>query len=147
MSKEHTYTNGEVTILWKPDLCIHSRKCWMGLGAVFQPGQRPWIKVDGASTSAIVEQVKQCPSGALTYRMNAEEEAPTRAETGRTARIEVRPDGPLMVKDACVVIHRDGRTEERPRTTAFCRCGGSANKPFCDGSHHRIAFTDREAQP
>ena len=77
MSKEHTYTNGEITIIWKPDLCIHSRKCWMGLGTVFQPGQRPWIKPEGATTEAIVAQVGQCPSGALSYRMNeATEETP-----------------------------------------------------------------------
>lgn len=81
MSKEHTYTNGEVTIIWKPDLCIHSRKCWMGLGTVFQPGQRPWIKPEGANTEAIVAQVGQCPSGALSYRMNtATEEAPWSTE-------------------------------------------------------------------
>lgn len=81
MSKEHTYTNGEVTIIWKPDLCIHSRKCWMGLGTVFQPGQRPWIKPEGANTEAIVAQVGQCPSGALSYRMNAAtEEAPGSTE-------------------------------------------------------------------
>ena len=81
MSKEHTYTNGEVTIIWKPDLCIHSRKCWMGLGTVFQPGQRPWIKPEGANTEAIVAQVGHCPSGALSYRMNAAtEEAPGSTE-------------------------------------------------------------------
>jgi len=43
MSKEHAYTNGEVTIVWKQDLCIHSTNCWKGLGDVFKPGERPWI--------------------------------------------------------------------------------------------------------
>lgn len=70
MSEEHTYTNGEVTIIWKKDRCIHSTKCWRGLGSVFQPGQRPWIKPEGASTEAITAQVDRCPSGALSYRMN-----------------------------------------------------------------------------
>ncbi|MBK9175780.1 MAG: (4Fe-4S)-binding protein [Flavobacteriales bacterium] len=73
MSKEHTYTNGEVTIIWKKELCIHSTKCWRGLGSVFQPGQRPWIKPEGASTEAIQAQVDHCPSGALSHRMNDEE--------------------------------------------------------------------------
>ncbi|MBK8497697.1 MAG: (4Fe-4S)-binding protein [Flavobacteriales bacterium] len=144
MSKERTYTNGEVTIIWKPDLCIHSRKCWIELGAVFQPGKRPWIRADGASTEAIVSQVKQCPSGALSYRMDARTEEPL--ATGAIACVEVQADGPLLVRDACSVLHRDGRTEERARTTAFCRCGASANKPYCDGSHRRIGFTDREPQ-
>ncbi len=141
MSKEHTYTNGEVTIVWKPDLCIHSRKCWTGLGAVFQPGQRPWIKPEGAVTDAIVAQVRQCPSGALDYRMNEGSEAAS--ETGTSmAGVELMANGPLMVKDSCKVTHSDGRVEERTRTTAFCRCGGSGNKPFCDGTHRKNGFTD-----
>jgi uncharacterized Fe-S cluster protein YjdI len=69
MSKEHTYSNGEVTIIWKSGSCIHSRKCWQGLGEVFRPGERPWIKPEGASTQRIIAQVRQCPSGALSYRM------------------------------------------------------------------------------
>ena len=72
MSKEHTYTNDEVTIIWRQELCTHSRKCWKGLGEVFKPGERPWIHPEGASTERIVEQVKLCPSGALTYRMNSD---------------------------------------------------------------------------
>ncbi len=71
MSKE--YTNGEVTIIWKSDLCIHAGLCARNLSSVFQPKERPWIKPEGASTEAIIEQVKQCPSGALSYRLNNEE--------------------------------------------------------------------------
>ncbi|MCC7501799.1 MAG: (4Fe-4S)-binding protein [Flavobacteriales bacterium] len=70
--KTHTYTNGEVTIVWKPSLCTHSKRCWLGLPAVFKPGQRPWILPEGADTQAIVDQVGKCPSGALSIRMNDE---------------------------------------------------------------------------
>lgn len=66
--KEHTYTNGEVTIVWKKDLCTHSTRCWKGLHSVFKPGERPWIDPEGASSQAIVEQVGRCPSGALSIR-------------------------------------------------------------------------------
>ncbi|MBL0126169.1 MAG: (4Fe-4S)-binding protein [Flavobacteriales bacterium] len=142
MSKEHTYTNGEVTIVWKPDVCTHSRKCWTGLGAVFQPGKKPWIKPEGATTEAIVAQIKQCPSGALSFRMNHGEAEPERETTTTVAAVELMPNGPLMVKDRCTVQHSDGRTEERTRTTAFCRCGASANKPYCDGTHRTNGFTD-----
>lgn len=67
----HKYTNAEVTVVWKPKLCIHSTKCWKGLIEVFNPRERPWIKMDGAATDRIIEQVKQCPSGALSFFMNA----------------------------------------------------------------------------
>jgi uncharacterized Fe-S cluster protein YjdI len=70
----HKYSNGEVTVVWKPKLCIHSTICWKGLIEVFNPKERPWIKIDGATTERIIVQVKQCPSGALTYFMNEEPE-------------------------------------------------------------------------
>ena len=64
------YSNGEVTIVWKPDLCIHSGNCVRGLSDVFKPRQKPWINADGASTEKIIDQVKKCPSGALSYFFN-----------------------------------------------------------------------------
>jgi uncharacterized Fe-S cluster protein YjdI len=65
-----TYSNGEVTIVWKPSLCIHSAICFKGLGEVFDPRKRPWITPEKSSTEKIVEQVKNCPSGALSFTMN-----------------------------------------------------------------------------
>jgi len=38
---EKTYTNGEITVIWKPGVCIHSAKCVQGLGEVFQRQQSP----------------------------------------------------------------------------------------------------------
>jgi uncharacterized Fe-S cluster protein YjdI len=65
------YTNGEVTIVWKPTLCIHSGKCSKELGEVFHPKELPWITPEGSTTEKIVAQVKKCPSGALGYFMNS----------------------------------------------------------------------------
>lgn len=64
------YSNGEVTIVWQPDLCIIAKNCFTGLPEVFNPGKRPWINPYGASTQKIIDQVNQCPSGALSYFMN-----------------------------------------------------------------------------
>jgi uncharacterized Fe-S cluster protein YjdI len=64
------YPNNEVTVLWKPNVCIHSKLCWKGLIEVFDPREKPWIKMDGASTEKIIEQVKKCPSGALSFIIN-----------------------------------------------------------------------------
>ena len=69
------YTNGEVTVVWKPGTCVHSRICWSaatGLPAVFNPKERPWIKMEGGTTEQITEQVKKCPSGALSFYYNNE---------------------------------------------------------------------------
>lgn len=70
------YSNGEVTIVWKPDVCIHSAICFKGLGEVFDPRKRPWITPEHSTTEKIVEQVKKCPSHALTFFMNNEEKQP-----------------------------------------------------------------------
>ena len=69
---QKTYTNGEVTVIWKPEICQHSTHCWKGLLAVFNPQKKPWINMEGAATEQIIEQVKKCPSGALRYLQNSE---------------------------------------------------------------------------
>jgi uncharacterized Fe-S cluster protein YjdI len=66
------YSNGKVTIVWKPDLCIHSGICARGLPEVFKPKEKPWITPEGSDTEKIIEQVKKCPSGALSFFMNKE---------------------------------------------------------------------------
>ncbi|HZX74040.1 MAG TPA: (4Fe-4S)-binding protein [Cyclobacteriaceae bacterium] len=63
------YSNGEVTIIWKPNLCIHSAICFHGLGEVFDPRRRPWIIPENSTTEKIIEQIKKCPSGALSYTL------------------------------------------------------------------------------
>ncbi len=62
----HHYSNGEITIKWQPGICIHSGICFMGLSEVFDPRRKPWIDMSKAVTARIIEQVKKCPSGALS---------------------------------------------------------------------------------
>ncbi len=66
MRKE--YTNGEVTILWKAEKCIHSAVCAKGLSEVFRPHEKPWIQMGAVSSKDIEAQVKMCPSGALSLK-------------------------------------------------------------------------------
>ena len=68
------YSNGEVTIIWRPPLCWHSGKCFTGLPTVFDPMVIPWVNPDGADTESIIVQVKQCPSRALTFEMDGPSE-------------------------------------------------------------------------
>jgi len=67
------YTNGEVTIVWQPGKCIHSGICFKGLGEVFHPRELPWITPEKSNTEKIVDQVKKCPSGALSFYMNQDD--------------------------------------------------------------------------
>jgi CDGSH-type Zn-finger protein len=60
-------------------------------------------------------------------------------------------DGPLVVRGDFELLTPDGRPIEAGRDTiALCRCGKSAIKPFCDGTHRLIRFragTDRDSPP
>jgi len=75
MEKKIEYSTDEITIVWKPDLCIHSGICVRMLPAVYHPKDKPWIIATNAATDALVNQINCCPSGALTYRINADLES------------------------------------------------------------------------
>jgi uncharacterized Fe-S cluster protein YjdI len=139
MKKE--YTNGEVTVVWQPDLCIHSAKCVTGLPDVFDNRRKPWIKPDAATTEAIIAQVNTCPSGALsTYLNSVQPDSAEKSPDVAGIRAVVLKNGPLMVHGEITVCDADGNEVTKGPKTTFCRCGGSANKPFCDGSHKRNGF-------
>lgn len=70
MDEKKFYSNGEVTVIWQPDLCRHSGKCVRGLPAVFNKEERPWVNMQGASSEEIIAQVLRCPSGALSFELN-----------------------------------------------------------------------------
>jgi uncharacterized Fe-S cluster protein YjdI len=62
-----TYENGEIRVIWRPEICAHSGVCVRGLADVFRPGARPWIAIHAAPSDRIARQVEQCPSGALSW--------------------------------------------------------------------------------
>ncbi len=59
-----------------------------------------------------------------------------------TGPVEVEPqlNGPLKVSGRIEVASGTGRAVNRIEKAFFCRCGNSANKPYCDGSHKRAGF-------
>lgn len=143
MEKEivKNYSNGEVTIVWKPSVCIHSTVCWKGeagLPEVFNPRVKPWINPNGASTDSIVKHVKKCPSGALSYFFNETEIK--KEEVNTEIKIEALLNGPLLVYGNILVKDAQGNESRRNKVTALCRCGKSDNKPFCDGNHVKHNF-------
>lgn len=135
-----TYSNDDITVTWKPEQCIHSEKCFHGLGAVFDPNRRPWIDMSAADTTAIKATVDKCPSGALSWSAKGAEAGAKTGATPSAVIVELLPDGPLLVKSAHTLNLSDGTTKQRSGATAYCRCGASNRKPFCDGSHSRVGF-------
>lgn len=132
------YRNDAIEVHWEPRFCIHTQKCVRDLGRVFDPTARPWIDVDAAGPDQIAQAVLGCPTGALHFRRTdggAQEVPP--AET----TVEPLPNGPLLVRGRLRIVDADGHLIREDTRLAFCRCGASANKPFCDGSHRRVGFT------
>ena len=68
MSTPKEYKNGDFTIVWKPELCIHAGECVKRLPEVYNPKERPWIKPENASVEALKSQIDACPSKALSYK-------------------------------------------------------------------------------
>jgi uncharacterized Fe-S cluster protein YjdI len=68
MKKE--YSNDEITIVWNQDICIHAAECMRMLPQVYNPSDRPWIKIENATTEELKKQISKCPSGALSYYEN-----------------------------------------------------------------------------
>lgn len=133
------YTNGEITVVWRPDMCIHSTNCWRQMIEVFNPRARPWVNMDGGTSQEIADQVGRCPSGALAVRWHHGQSAAARA-TDPMFEVEVTENGPLLVQGPVLVKNHTGEPQEHPIVVALCRCGASANKPYCDGSHGRVGF-------
>jgi len=133
------YTNGEVTIVWKPNLCTHVTYCYIELPEVFEPSERPWINPFGATTERILKQVNRCPSGALTYFHNIQQEKQNNMDNEQQnpqTCIEIIENGPAIVTGKCIITDKKtGKVSETKNVFALCRCGKTKNRPFCDGSH------------
>ncbi len=123
------YTNGEVTVVWKPDVCIHSGICLKGLPEVFNLKARPWVNMEGATSEEIVKLVRTCPSKALSIKGVRFKE-----QDFSDHEITLIPGGPIIVKGGATVQNRK-ETEVFHETVSFCRCGRSKKHPYCDGTH------------
>jgi uncharacterized Fe-S cluster protein YjdI len=130
------YATDKIVVEWEPRLCFHSGNCSRLLPKVFDRDRRPWVKADEASAEEIEATVSQCPSGAL--------------RTGRLKGASVQPaqrfeicasaSGPLLVNGGVRIVDADGNVLYEGERAALCRCGGSSNKPFCDGTHKTNGF-------
>lgn len=134
------YANGDLTVVWKPKKCIHAAICVHTLPKVYDPNKKPWIEPENASIDELKSQINKCPSGALSYYMK--EGTNNSKEEMSTTKVEVMAGGPLLVYGELEVKDAAGKIETKNKTTAFCRCGASTKKPYCDGTHNKIDFKD-----
>jgi len=136
--RARTYHGTGVAVRDDRSICEHAGFCSDRLTNVWEMVSGPATD-DGAVRSQMMAMIQHCPSGALTYRMT--DYGPD-VEPGTGIGIAVTADGPYFVTGGLSVDRSDGKPfEPRPRMT-LCRCGASAHKPLCDGSHKEIGFRD-----
>ncbi len=141
--KLQEYAGEDLTVTYDPEVCTHAAECVRGLPAVFDPKAKPWVKMDGASPKEISEAVACCPSGALQV-VGQEKASEDAAEAGDQAvgnSVKILADGPLEICGE-LSLTGGGGSHEAGEKIYLCRCGASENKPFCDGAHARIGFSD-----
>lgn len=134
-----SYESDTIRVRFTPGRCIHAARCVSGLRTVFDRDRRPWIDPNRAEAQAIADVVAQCPSGALQYERldGGTAEMPDAANS-----VRIVANGPAHLRGTLVVQRADGSDRRNETRLALCRCGASANKPFCDGSHAKVGFTD-----
>jgi CDGSH-type Zn-finger protein/uncharacterized Fe-S cluster protein YjdI len=123
----------QLTLIYEGKRCIHARHCVTWGPTVFLANVKgPWIHPETLDAERVAEIAHVCPSGAIRYRRKdgrPEESAPP------VNLAAVREAGPYALRG-------DLRLSGQPAgfRATLCRCGASKNKPFCDGSHHDVAF-------
>ena len=136
--KRDNYRGKKITIHDNRGICAHAGRCTDGLPAVFRLKEEPWIQPDAAMVEEIIETIKKCPSGALSYSV---EDIEYRDREGEPA-IFIAPNGPYVVSGGPELLDTERGESASEEHFTMCRCGGSKNKPFCDGTHWYIKFQD-----
>lgn len=140
MSKYTTkYTGEKINVEWDARLCIHIGECGNAAGELFIGGRDPWCQPDLTTNDDVVDVIKRCPTGALTFESDDNTESET-ADSENTFTVSYR--GPYFIRGD---IEIEGVADNMPGVkyrAALCRCGASKRKPFCDNSHEGIGFKD-----
>lgn len=131
------YTGEQIDVTYDAQRCIHAAECLRRLPTVFDTSKRPWVQTDQAPADQVAATVLACPSGALHYARKASGPAePVPAHN----TIRLVKNGPLYVRGDFSIVNSAGALVLQETRAALCRCGASANKPFCDNTHRTIGF-------
>jgi uncharacterized Fe-S cluster protein YjdI len=135
---ERAYSSEAIRVFWESKYCIHATHCWRSLPEVFRPHEAPWITPGAAAADEVAWVVQACPSGALSYeRLDGGPPEPAPDVT----TVQPERDGPLYVRGRLRFLDAEGNVIREATRAALCRCGRSANKPFCDLTHLKAGFT------
>ncbi len=138
LDKRDTYVGKQITVHDNRGICSHASFCADELEAVFNADQEPWVNANSATLQAIIDVIKKCPSGALSYSIEGVE----RRDQNRPPAITVSKNGPYFVVGGIELKDVTWGKDASKEHYALCRCGKSKNIPFCDGAHRHCNFQD-----
>lgn len=132
--RSKTYEGTGVVVHDDRSICVHAGFCGTKATNVWK-----MVKASDSTDvrSQMIAMIERCPSGALTYRFDGDA---ADNEPDLATRVSVIPDGPLFVSGGVTVTRSDGVPLETRTRLTLCRCGGSNNKPLCDGTHKENGF-------
>ena len=137
-NKEISYAGQQLTIHDNRAACAHVGFCTDQLANCFRHKQDPWIHPDAEDVEKVIEVIRKCPSGALSYSINDEKHNVFSANPS----ITIIKGGPLAVTGGIELLEQTFANGVSTEHYTLCRCGASKNKPFCDGSHWNTDFKD-----
>jgi len=140
LNRRVSYTGKGITIHDNRGICAHAGHCTDNLASVFKLNEEPWIDPDGTSVEKVIDTIKRCPSGALSYTVNGVEHR----DQDREPMVTVTKDGPYAITGGIELTTQPLGEGASTEHYTLCRCGGSKNKPFCDGTHWHIGFKDEK---
>lgn len=127
------YGGDGIEVLDDRPICAHAGFCGNKVTNVWKMADKTG---DSRIRAEAIGMIERCPSGALTYTVDAEP-----VEPDLPTEIAVIPDGPLWVTGGVRVTRPDGTALEPRNRVTLCRCGQSGSKPLCDGTHQDVGFT------
>lgn len=137
--KNYHYPGEQANVSWRRDLCIHIGECGRAKGELFVAGRKPWCQPDVTDNSDVQAVIERCPTGALAMT-DSDGANPEVADAVNT--VHVSYNGPLFVRGNLEIDQAPEDVPGLKYRAALCRCGQSANKPFCDNSHIQAGFSD-----
>jgi CDGSH-type Zn-finger protein len=135
-TRAKAYGSDEVGIDDDRALCVHAGFCGTKVTNAWKLAARDELTT--ADRTQLVAMAQHCPSGALLAHLGGVE-----LEPALPVEVVLMPDGPLWVTGGVPVERSDGVELEPRNRITLCRCGASANKPLCDGSHSEAGFRHR----
>ncbi len=132
------YEGEKIVIHDNRGICAHAGYCTDGLATVFHLNEEPWIHPKSDTAEHIIKTIRKCPSGALSYSVEGTEHRDREGEPS----IFIAPNGPYVVSGGPSLENTERGSGASTEHFTMCRCGGSKNKPFCDGTHWYNKFKD-----